>query len=137
MKESPARLRLDVCCNDPGNGIFAHRAEQLQITTWDGEGIEFECVGRAPRFTEGSGFIRLLRRNWPILASKDWHGNWCWNAYWLEPSVAVRLLAAVKSSGLFDCVCGPSSLYENWNDTPALDETLWMANLWGRHGVGI
>jgi hypothetical protein len=135
--EASARVRLDVCCNDPDNGIFAHCAERLQVSTWDGEHIELPSVRRAPRFEETSGGIRLLRREWPILASKEWYGNWCWNAYWLEPAVTVRLLAAAKRSGLFHCDCGPSQLYDDWNGTDNLDEALWLSNLWGRHGIGV
>lgn len=138
MTEAPARLRLDVACNDPDNGLFAHRAEALQVTTWDGELIELELVReRGPRFAEKAGAIRLLRHDWPILASTEWYGNWCWNAYWLAPETAAALLAAVKRSRMFHCSCGPSQLYENWNDDgAALNRDLWLANMWGRHGIG-
>lgn len=139
MAERIARFRLDVCCNDPDNGIFAHQAEALQVDTWDGEIIEFECRSlRAPRFTEKSGVIRICRRNWPILASKEWHGNWCWNAYWLAPSTLLDLLAALKTARLFHCGCGPTQLYDNWNDDSApFARDLWAANLWGRHSIGV
>src|SRR5215831_17936885 len=110
--EAPARLRLDVACNDPDNGLFAHCAEQFHLTTWDGETIEVEAVRHAPRFTEIPSGIRFLRRRWRVLASKEWYGNWCWNAYWLEPSVLIRLLALAKKSALFHCNCGPTQLYE-------------------------
>ena len=129
------RVRFDVCCNDPDNGLFAHVAEQLQVTTWDGADLQLECVRkRAPRFTELPGHIRLLRRNWPILTSKDWYGNWCWNAYWLQPSVLVQLLSMIKISGMFHCCEGPSQLYDNWNEGD-FDEALWLASLWGRHSI--
>lgn len=131
------RARLDVCCNDPDSGLFAQVAEQLQITTWDGADLELECVrARAPRFTELPGHFRLLRRNWPVLASRVWYGNWCWNAYWLKPAVLVKLLATVKISGMFHCCEGPSQLYDNWNEG-TFDEALWLANLWGRHSIGV
>jgi hypothetical protein len=69
------KVRLDVCCNDPDNGIFAHRAEQLQVNTWDGETIELVSLrDPAPRFAEGSLTIRLCRRNWPILGDLVEHG---------------------------------------------------------------
>ena len=34
------RMRFDVCCNDPDNGLFAHIAEQLEVTTWDGADLQ-------------------------------------------------------------------------------------------------
>ena len=130
------RMRFDVCCNDPDNGLFAHIAEQLEVTTWDGADLQLECVReRAPRFAELPGHVRLMRRKWPILASKEWYGNWCWNAYWLEPPVLVGLLAAVKASEMFHCCEGPSQLYDNWNDPGTIDEALWLTNLWGRHSI--
>jgi hypothetical protein len=130
------RARFDVACNDPDNGAFAYKAEQFQVATWDGAFLEFECVRRAPRFAELPGHIRFLRRKWPTLASKDWYGNWCWNAYWLEPRVLVKLLAAAKISGMFHCSEGPSQLFGNWNDCAELDEEMWMANLSGPHSIG-
>ena len=138
MKGVPA-IRLDVLCNDPDNGLFAHTAEGLQVTTWDGEDIEFECCStRAPRFSEGDGRIRIARRWWPCLRSREWYGNWCWNAYWLEPAIIVALLLAVRRSGMFRCTHAPTGLYENWNDEHAsFDQTLWNANLWGRHSIGV
>ena len=133
--EAPARLRLDVACNDPDNGLFAGRAEQINAVTWDGELIEFEANGRAPVFYERPGALRICRRNWPILASQDWYGNWCWNAYWLTPSVMAQCLATIHKARHFRCSCGPSVLYDNWNEG-AFDEALWSANLWGRHSIG-
>jgi hypothetical protein len=136
---APARLRLDVCCNDPDNGLFVGRADGLQLTTWDDALIEletryWEC---GPRFTEKSGTIRIARRTWPILAAKEWYGNWCWNAYWLAPTTLLDLLSTVKKARQFHCTNAPTQLYENWNDDEApLSRALWLANLWGRHSIG-
>lgn len=129
-------LRLDVACNDPDNGIFPHRAEMLQVATWDKEDIEFVANRRAPRFGEMIGGIRIFRRVWPILSSIEWHGNWCWNSYRLEPGVLISLLEAGKRSGLYHCDGAPSALYENWNSEERFNRDLWFANLWGRHSVG-
>jgi hypothetical protein len=131
-------IRLDVCCNNPDNGLFAGRADGLQVTTWDNQDIEFERTGRAPNFHEKSGQIRIARHWWPYVRSTDWFGNWCWNAYWIETAVIIRLLATVKATRLFDCTLGSDTLFDNWNDKEKpLDETLWAANLWGRHSIGI
>lgn len=134
---SAARLRLEVACNDPDNGLFAHCAEQFQITTWDGQDIEFAvCREYVPRFAELPNAIRWCRRVWPVLASKEWYGNWCWNAYWLDPGVLVVLLEALKNGGAYHLDCGPSQLYENWNAAGRLNRGLWAANLWGRPSIG-
>lgn len=130
------RVRLDVLCNDPDNGIFANRAEAIQVSTWDGELIELPGVRRAPRFTEIDGGIRFLRRRWPVLGSIKWYGNWCWNAYFLHPDVILDLLALAHGSGLFHCDCAPSALYDNWNDDSVFARDVWAANLLGRHSIG-
>lgn len=137
MHEAPARLRLDVACNDPDNGLFAGRAEQLEVETWDKHRIELDARGRAPSFTEVPRGIRLHRRVWPVLESKDWYGNWCWNAYWLAPDDLLGLLSFSHSTNLFHCTCAPSGLFENWNDGQAFNRDLWAASLWGRPGIGV
>lgn len=77
-----------------------------------------------------------MRCAWSVLRSREWYGNWCWNAYWLTPEDAVRLLARVKASGTFRCDHGPSALFENWNGDGPFNADLWLANLWGRHAIG-
>ena len=137
MSNSPS-LRLDVACNDPDNGLFSGTAQMMQIETWDKETVELECFCRPPRFTEGDGWIRIHRLKWPIVRSKEWMGNWCWNAYWLQPFTLIGLLHAAHKAGFFRCVSGPSHLFDNWNDTPRNFNTdLWTTNLWGRHGIGV
>jgi hypothetical protein len=132
-----AAIRLDVLCNNPDNGLFAYQAEGLQVTTWDGEDIEFTCQRvRAPRFVEVSGGFRFMRVKWSILYSREWFGNWCWNAYWLTPEDIMRLLARVKASRAFSCDQGPTALFGNWNDDAEFKTDLWLANLLGRHSIG-
>ena len=136
MNGTPS-IRLDVLCNNPDNGLFAHRADGLQVTTWDGEGVEFFCQRvRAPRFVEINGGFQFMRRKWSILRSKEWYGNWCWNAYWLTVSDTIDLLARVHASGMFDCEHGPSPMFDNWR-APEFNRVLWTANLWGRHSIGV
>jgi len=130
-------LRLDVACNNPDNGLFAYAAEMLHVYTWDKEDIEFVAVRRAPRFTEVKNGIRIFRRVWPVLSFVEWYGNWCWNSYQLESSVLISLLDAAKRSGFFHCEAGPSGLFENWNNEEMLARDLWLANLWGRHSIGV
>lgn len=137
MMEKASSLRLDVACNNPDNGLFAWKAEMLQVVTWDGGGVEFACVRRAPLFREVSGGIRIFRRTWQVSKSTEWYGNWCWNAYWLHPEILATLLYMAKKSGMFHCEAGPSDLYENWNSPADFNRDLWLANLWGQHSVGV
>lgn len=122
-------VRLDVCCNNPDNGLFAHAAEAFQVTTLDGDEVEFESVRRAPRFAEVPGGIRMLRHVYLTSRQVEWYGNWCWNAYWLHPQILASLLYHAKRSGLFCCASAPCELYENWNGNAAFDRELWLARL--------
>lgn len=107
------RVRVDIACNDPDSGIFAGVAEQIQIGQ---ELIELEAVHvRAPRFVDLGGTFRLAGKVWPYQSSKEWIGNWCWNAYWLRIETAVEFLVWLQHGGLFHCTMGEDRIFEMWN----------------------
>jgi len=112
-------VMIDVACNDPDNGIFAHRAEMISIGY---EFLELECFSRGPRFHELPGAIKLSRRKWKIVGAKEWVGNWCWNGYWMEIPEAVRFLAWLQSTRLYHCTCGEMRIYNIWNSEKPLDK---------------
>ncbi len=111
-------IALDVCCNDPDNGLFAHKAERLQL------GIcEFEARrDPAPRFVllDNKTKFRLAGKVWPIDRSKDWYGNWCWNRYviWERGKTPgwwmVDFLKWLRGRELYDMDTGTSDLYRWW-----------------------
>ena len=91
--------RIDIACNDPDNGTFAGRA--AMVHAYDLLQLE-SCDMQGPVFRELPGQrIRISRRTFKIAKSKEWFGNWCWNAYWLEAGDAVRLLQYLRSLGCF------------------------------------
>lgn len=101
---------IDFACNDPDNGLFAGKA--MMATYGD---IELEAPGwQSYAFTAGDGFIRIRRRNFKIVGSKDWFGNWCWNRYALRRAEAKRLLATLRKNG-WRCTCGPARFYDWFN----------------------
>ncbi|WP_269581877.1 hypothetical protein [Roseibium sp. Sym1] len=101
---------IDVACNDPDSGLFASRAEYIQLM--DGE-IELERY-LGVRFTELSGGIRIHRRRFQIEASKDWVGNWCWNRYAMTRDEAKKFFATLRDNG-WQCTTGPTHFYNWWN----------------------
>lgn len=112
---------LHVCCNDPDNGLFYGRADQLMIGS-----IELEALrDPVPKFVELDGAIRLAGKVWPVMSSKDWVGNWCWNAYTLgnagdpktEKHELARFLIWLRRRRLFGCVCGPPAFFNWWEST--------------------
>lgn len=107
------RARVDVVCNDPDNGLFAHCAQQIQIGS---QLIELEAKDwfRPPRFVEISGAFRLSGKVWPICGSQDWVGNWCWNGYWMDIPVIVDFLAWLHGRDLFSLTCGEDRVFTRW-----------------------
>lgn len=76
-------IAVDIACNDHRNGLFNGCAEALKIGD-----IEMEYRGsRPPTLAELDGAIRLAGKVWPICASKEWLGNWCWNRYVLAVEI--------------------------------------------------
>ena len=105
---------IHFACNDPDNGLFAGKT---LMASYD------DCELESPSwsefaFTEGPGWIRIHRRKFQFVDSKDWVGNWCWNAYRLPRDEAKRLLHTLRVNG-WRCTCGPSRFYDWFN---ALDE---------------
>jgi hypothetical protein len=106
------RCRIDIACNDPDNGLFAHRAEQIHV----GDNLmEFEARREpAPRFIETPTGFRMAGKNWPTQGCKAWVGNWCWNGYWLDIPVAVDFFVWLQGRKLFDLSCGETRLFNMW-----------------------
>lgn len=105
---------FDFCCNDPDNGLFAGKVWMVQYA--DAE-LETRHGGEF-RFTEVEGGIRIHRRTFKVIRHVYWHGNWCWNRYWLPRSEAKRLLTTLRTHG-WRVTCGPSALYRWMNGASA------------------
>ena len=105
---------LHVCCNDPDNGLFTGRAVALSIGSAEFEADDWEDGVRFVELPDGR--IRLAGKVWTTHWSKDWVGNWCWNAYGLgygrrTPRCRlVDFLKWLRGRGLFRMTCGPERL---------------------------
>ena len=116
-------IRIDIACNDPDNGLFQHRVTEIQVA---GQMLELVAKqwgllspNRCPRFEEKSGAIVLSGKRWPIVRSREWFGNWCWNAYWFEVETARDFLQWLHRRRLFNVECGDSGLFDMWKaDAP-------------------
>ena len=104
---------LDVACNDPSNGLMLGYASELSIGD-----TEFECLGQC-KFHEGRDFIKIRGKKFPLLKSKDWVGNWCWNRYLLgsmsvsNEDAMVDFVSWLKLRGAFACTSAPS-FFMDW-----------------------
>lgn len=113
-------LRVDFACNDPDNGLFAHAVSQIEVSHL-GPVLELETYWQPRRFLLTETGFSLAGKRWPTVASKEWLGNWCWNAYWLEIPVAVDFFAWLHGRQLFQVSCGSSRLFTRWKDSQRFD----------------
>lgn len=95
------RIRFEVACNDD-HGHFAGIVEAMSFNA-NGERIGLElCSGSAPRFKElPDGAIYIYRRRCQVYESKEWFGNWCWNAYVIPLPLAAWILRHSVLTGKF------------------------------------
>ena len=109
-------IMVDVACNDPDNGLFAGRAEQISIGY---DLLELDARRAAPKFVEIVGGFRLAGKQWHSPHSKYGVGNWCWNGYWMKTRHAAHFLAWLHGRRLFGVSSGEQRLFNMWqSDRP-------------------
>lgn len=110
---------IDVACNDPDNGNFAHVAMQIQIGCAEFESHAWASSGYrlvGPRFVETETGFRIAGKTFKTIASKDWYGNWCWNRYQLANDEELyRFVEWMHRRYLFSCLTAAEEFYE-WFD---------------------
>lgn len=107
-------IRVDIACNSPDNGLFEGRCAGIQLPALN---LELAAIDiRGPVFHADNRKVKLSRRVFPIVRSKEWCGNWCWNAYWLNLPVLINLLAYAHFLGLFSPEQGEDWLFDRWHD---------------------
>ncbi|HWP58983.1 MAG TPA: hypothetical protein VNL14_13910 [Candidatus Acidoferrales bacterium] len=91
------RLRINLCCNNPDNGMFDGKAFAIEFG--DNLSLTSQFRGWSPRLTRGPG------RSWlriggsprcPVLSYKEWFGNWCWDSIVTDSRSAMRVLNWIK-----------------------------------------
>jgi hypothetical protein len=147
----PDLIRIDMACNDPDNGLFAGRVamihlpdQLLELTANEWNILSFRGC---PRLREEPGAIILSGKRWPIVRAKEWYGNWCWNAYWMQPQAAKQFLVWLHGRGLFHCETGETWACELWDladvfnpdatfgDCPVSWWERWLPALLGKVGA--
>jgi len=128
-------VRIDIACNDPDNGLFAGRAQMIQVNDGLPEPfLEFEPFSwfRPPKIVEIDDGFRLAGKSWPIVGMRHWYGNWCWNAYLLDLDVAVDFVLWLRRRRLYRCTCGQTDMYEWWNRGAADIEPVLLRRILGK-----
>lgn len=116
------KVAVDICCNDPDNGLFDRRAAAIQIYDRCGgqnliELAAKNMVGPAMRAT-ASG-IAISNKQFPVLDSREWVGNWCWNRYLMTVETTVALFVWLHAKGRFGVDMADERLFNAWKSPSA------------------
>lgn len=114
----PRRIWISLACNHPENGCFSGWVEAISFPS---EFLELETYFRPRRLRDEGDHIVLSGKRWPVLGSKGYYGNWCWDAYFFEPRVAVAFLQWLRQRQLFCAGMGWSEVFEWFKGERELD----------------
>jgi hypothetical protein len=103
-------VRLDICCNDPANGIFDGRAAAIQLADLELAASDM----RGPKMRDEGGEIIIAGKHFAYDRCKEWFGNWCWNAYWMPLERAVDFLLWARRRGFWDVEQGEERIFNLW-----------------------
>lgn len=109
------RIAVDICCNDPDNGLFDHRARAIHIDMPGDTLMELganDLIG--PRMREIDSGIAISNKHWRVLRAAYGVGNWCWNRYWLEVDTAVAFFAWLHERRRFDVEQAEERIFSAW-----------------------
>lgn len=111
FEQHPVMVHL--CCNDPDNGLFAHRVAALEI----GPNMHLVAADwyRPPRmrFLDNNK-ISISGMHFSITWYKQWYGNWCWDAVKMPGRDVVRLLNMIARRKNFDIEEGEHRLFNKF-----------------------
>lgn len=122
MADPTRRVLISMACNDPRNGVFAGKVEMIEVellhrkpsARWSFSIESRQVDGLTLTVDERMLRLRIARAWFPFVASRDWVGNWCWNAYTMRRPAAVRLLQHLRAAG-WTCTEAPTHVYEWFN----------------------
>lgn len=134
MARDPS-VTIDLCCNDPDNGMFAGRVCQIAL----GDGLfsayasswNITSFRGCPRLRQIPGAIVLAGKAWPIRGRCEWHGNWCWNRYFLSDVVGARFMSWLHGRKLFEVDEAETRLFNLWqlDQSFTADDTAFIERL--------
>lgn len=113
------RILIDFACNDPDNGAFAGRFSQIHLPE---SALELTCrnwsitsLRGCPKLRDNGSTIATSGKPWPITRRVHWHGNWCWNGYWMTAETAQAFLTWLHKRQTFQCEGGWVELCDAWD----------------------
>lgn len=103
------------------DGSFAGKVSAITV----GDLFSFDHVVRSePKIRDDGHSVWIFRCGCPYIRSKQWYGNWCWDAYWFAPGAALSFLAALRADGRFELTGGLAVACDAWNANTVTAEML-------------
>ena len=106
--------------DDFGNDTGRVRAIQVE----DAIDLEWEVVGRGPKYRIKDGFLHLSRATFPITGKRDWYGNWCWTAVSMGMEQACAFLNWLSKEERWHCEGGYCDLTDAWVEAKVTPDLL-------------
>jgi hypothetical protein len=117
-------VRIDFACNDHRDGSFRGCFEGVNIHGL----VELELVKAGePSIRVQPGRVWVSGLEYACVASKEWFGNWSWNAYWFPPETAFRLLDRLHATGKFAATLSTEPLLDWWDNALLRKSDLFRA----------
>lgn len=108
---------VHICCNDGDNGLFTGKARGVSVGELE---LDHHDMEHGASFRVDDVTFHLSNKMWPYDWSKEWLGNWCWNAYRLKFANKTALEATVsflkwlRGRRTFSVTGGPERLWDWW-----------------------
>lgn len=96
---NPRRTVLvSVACNHYRNGMFQGHFMSIECGDMTLES-PYGDRNLKVRVDDATRTLTIGKRSWPFISSRDWVGNWCWNAYRVTSEIAAEIMTYVRSKG--------------------------------------
>lgn len=111
------RVRVDVACNHPDNGVFDYGARFIEIGNLELAAHDYD---RPPRFMViDEQRFRLSGKVWKYEDRRCGVGNWCWDAFYMPLPDVADFINWLWGRKTFAIDQGPSALFDWWRDGKA------------------
>lgn len=122
-KVPPLYITIAFHCNHPRNGLFTGLCEAINFPSL---ALELQGSRGSSKLRPVDFGIVLRGKSWPVVGQINWYGNWCWEAFRMQPGVATDFLIWLRKRQAFTSNGGWDELHD-WYADP--DKTIEPARL--------
>jgi hypothetical protein len=125
-------FRLELCCNNPDNGMPLGRASAVEFHAGnfdarcvlthftlndyrDGVKLTLLPTRPVPANRMATHLLRFGREKTFVLEYRGHFGNWCWDAAWIAGVDALRIANYLMRLKGWRCEEAPENFYEKFN----------------------